>query len=761
MKVFKYLIVAILFMQACTSPKVQEASIIPKPNHIETKKGAFEISSNTKIFVEKTELKKVVAFLDAKLKKSANVNLTFADKKTSNGINLTFNSKLEKEEYTLDVTSDVINITASNETGFFYAIQSIIQLLPAKIESTKKANFDLLVPAVSIKDKPQFGYRAMHLDVSRHFYPVHEVKMFLDYLAMYKFNKFHWHLTDDQGWRLEIKKYPLLTEKGAWRKHNGHDKVCIKNAKEDESYVINPDCYVEKDGEKWYGGFYTQEQIKEIIKYAADRQIEIIPEIDIPGHFEAATANYPFLQCPIDMSKKSWNSYPACLGKRTTYDFIKDILTEVSDLFPSKFLHIGGDEVRFEGWKKCKLCQREIKKHKLHGEHGLQSHFNVEIEAFLKSKGKTMLGWDEIIDGGATKDAVITWWRGWRKDARDKAAKNGNRIVITPTDAYYFDYDYSGTTVEKIYKYNPIPEGWSEKELSQILGVQANLWTEYIPSMKRLQHQFFPRAGAIAENAWTFPKNKNWADFKKRNDAELERYDIMNIWYHIPDFSSKHKLIAFTDSYTFKVDLPHPAMKLYYTTDGSTPNEKSTLYTKPIVVKETTKLTYRVNKGRVWGKTQSLTLEKQAPRNADNAKNAKQGVKTFYIQKKVSNLYDLKVNNKFKETIQKTVNIDAHKKESNYAMIFEGFIKVEKDGIYDFITKVDDSGIFYIGDKIVVDRGGNYSGKEVHGMIALKAGTHKFTYKFSQFGGAAGVTLDMITPDGKREKVDATKLYYK
>lgn len=755
------LVSASLLLSCGQKAAVPAASIIPKPNQMSVGKGSFEITSSTKLYIEKPELKPVLNFLSSKVETATGIKLEVVDAPDQARIQFKHNEAIAEEAYSLKVTSDGVTAVASNRKGFFYAIQTILQLLPVQISSPKKLNFSLLLPAVDIEDKPAFSYRGMHLDVSRHFFTVPEIKTYLDYLAMYKFNKFHWHLTDDQGWRLEIKKYPLLTEKGGFRTHNAHDEVCINNAKTDDTFIINPDLYTERDGKKVYGGFYTQEQIKEIIAYAAEREIEIIPEIDIPGHFEIATSNYPFLQCPIDMSEKAWNSYPACLGKKTTYSFIKDVLSEVAELFPSKYLHIGGDEVRMTAWKKCKLCQKEKRKFRLKDEHELQSHFNIEIEKFLKTKGKTMVGWDEIIDGGATKDAVISWWRGWVPKARDKALENGNDLIVTCTDAYYFDYGNDGTTVEKVYNYNPLPKNLKPEHRKQILGVQANLWSEWIPNMKRLQHQFFPRAGAIAENAWTEQSNKNWEDFQKRNAEELDRYDLMNIRYYIQEYQFKHKKVAFTDSYTFTIE-PPMGIDMYYTTDGSEPNAQSAKYTKPIKVTETSTLTFKHHRGNIWGKSIKVLAEKQALKEPDLAKGTQQGVMAYYKKQKVEDMYALDLTNT-KGKVYKSINIEPYltKRATDFAMQFEGFLQVPADGVYDFVTQVDDSGVFKIGETMVVDRGGAYTSNEVHGMIALKKGIHKFSYKFAQFGGGLNLKLYYYSPSGEKTEIKESDLFIK
>jgi len=476
----------------------EQVSIIPKPSSLNLNKGSFKIEPNTALITNNESQQKAANYLTGLFNKAAGFNLKLQNSIADGAILFETVEGLKEGAYKLVVTPTSINIKATDESGFFNGVQTIRQLLPVEIESKETVSVDWFVPSVTIEDEPRFKWRGMHNDLSRHFIDVNEVKEFLDYLALYKMNTYHMHLTDDQGWRIEIKKYPLLTEKGAWRTPNNQDTICIERAQENKLYTIDEAKFKTIDGERKYGGFFTQEQIKDIVAYADDRCITVVPEIDMPGHFKAAIDNYPFLSCTGQSGWDTVFTHPACLGKDSTYEFMKNILDEVVDLFPYEYIHIGGDEVNIASWKVCPHCQKVIKENNLKDEHELQSFFNRDIEQFLHSKGKKLMGWDEIVEGGLTKDAAVMWWRGWRPEAPKKAAENGNDLVITPTDAYYFDYLNEGNTLEKIYNYEPVPENFTAEEEANVLGIQANLWSEWIPSFKRLQYQAFPRMLAVA-----------------------------------------------------------------------------------------------------------------------------------------------------------------------------------------------------------------------------------------------------------------------
>lgn len=472
-------------------------------------------------------------------------------------IHLGIDESIEGEEgYTLKVTNKEIIISGKTSKGVFYGIQTLRQLLPANSE--KQSVAELTIPAVEIHDNPNYQYRGMHLDVARHFFPADFIKKYIDLLAMHKMNTFHWHLTEDQGWRIEIKKYPKLTEIGAYR--NGT--------------IVGHYPGTENDNKK-YGGFYTQDEIKEIVQYAADRHITVIPEIELPGHSSAAIAAYPELSCfpeeptevPNDMMsekskelqenginkvvQESWGVYNDvyCAGKEETFEFLQNVLDEVIPLFPSKYIHIGGDECPKANWERCPNCQKRINDEGLADEHELQSYFIQRIEKYLNAKGKRIIGWDEILEGGLAPNATVMSWRGEKGGI--ESAKQQHDVIMTPNHSCYFDHYQDKdkeneplaigglTTVEDVYNYNPHPEELSAEESKYILGAQANVWTEYIGTTDYVEYMILPRMTALSEVVWVANDTKNWDDFKSRLSAFKDRYDALGLNYAKHVFEDK------------------------------------------------------------------------------------------------------------------------------------------------------------------------------------------------------------------------------
>lgn len=425
---------------------------------------------------------------------------------------------LHPEGYRLTVNQDGIVIQAGTAAGLFYGVQSFIQLA-ADVKQ---------IPFVEIEDQPRFAYRGLHLDVGRHMFPVDFIKKYIDLMARFKFNRFHWHLTEDQGWRIEIKKYPKLQQLAAYRK-----ETVVGHAGKSKTY----------DGER-YGGYYTQEEIKEIVEYARKRHITIIPEIELPGHSQAALAAYPELGCtggPYEVAT-TWGVFENvyCAGKEETFQFLQNVLDEVLELFPSEYIHIGGDECPKTSWKNCRQCQARIKKEKLKDEHELQSYFVQRIEKYLNNKGRQIIGWDEILEGGLAPNATVMSWRG--EAGGIEAAKQQHKVIMTPGNWCYFDH-YQDTVateplaiggltpVAEVYAYEPVPPQISPQEAAYILGAQANLWTEYIKAPAHAEYMAYPRACALAEVVWSDKNNRNYEGFRRRLTANRWLLDDLQVNY--------------------------------------------------------------------------------------------------------------------------------------------------------------------------------------------------------------------------------------
>jgi len=534
-----YKTITLCLLLGFSSAAFSQVSILPKPKEmiIPATGGNFPITAQTRFVVKDASLQPSVDFFNDFLFRIYGFRLKSAPVTTKNTIVLERSKVADTAQgaYSLKVNASGVKINSSSRQGVFYGVQSLIQLLPI----TKSARLN--IPYVSVNDAPRFGYRGMHLDVGRHFFPVSDVKKYIDYLALHKMNYFHWHLTEDQGWRIEIKKYPKLTSVGAFRKGTitGH----APGTGTDETP---------------HGGFYTQEEVKDVVAYAAKRYITIIPEIEMPGHASAAIAAYPELSCfpeestPIKANTpwtgdKNGKQVQQTFGVFTdvfcpsekTFAFLQDVLDEVIPLFPSKYIHIGGDESPKDNWKRSEFCQQLIKEKGLKDEHELQSYFIQRMEKYINGKGKQIIGWDEILEGGLAPNATVMSWRG--EQGGIDAAKQKHNVIMTPSTYVYFDYAQSRPEdsltiggylpIQKVYSYDPIPKELAEDEHKYILGAQANLWTEYIGNMTKLQYMIFPRITALSEVLWSPKEGRSWEEFEPRLKQQIQRYDLWKINY--------------------------------------------------------------------------------------------------------------------------------------------------------------------------------------------------------------------------------------
>ena len=504
-----------------------ECVIVPRPVSYEAQKGKLSLSSKSVIYVaEKSLVRPATMFASyVAAEKGLQLAVVESQPKAKGVIALSVDKALAEEEYQLDVTKKGVVIKGGSEKAVFYGLQSLRQV----VFHSKGNGSKVAVECMSVKDKPHFGYRGNMLDVCRHIFTVEQVKEYIDILAMHKINRFHWHLTEDQGWRIEIKKYPNLTKVGSMRKETA---VGLHNKKETPKYDGKP-----------YGGYFTQDEVREIVRYAADRYIEVIPEIDMPGHMVAALASYPELGCtkgPYEVRTRWGISKDVlCAGRESTFEFVEGVLAEILELFPSKYIHVGGDECPKNRWKECPDCQKRIKEEGLKDEFELQSYFIHRVEKFLAKNGRHLIGWDEILEGGISKTATIMAWRGAKRGI--EAAKLGNEVIMTPTHFCYLDYANTTNreknnepicggrngkrplTLRKAYSFDPYDQ-LNEHERTFIKGVQGNMWTEYVPNFNHVQHMVLPRIAAIAEVGWTYGE-KNYDDFARRMHLLRKLYD--------------------------------------------------------------------------------------------------------------------------------------------------------------------------------------------------------------------------------------------
>ena len=596
-----------------TETEMRSPLVIPLPASIETGSGTFRLDPQTTVrnLPGNEGLTGVSEYLAALLRPATGFPLPVeTGDPEDHAINLQIDPAVTAAEgYVLSVTAERITIRASTAAGAFYGVQTLRQLLPAQLESnTPVTDVGWSVPIVEIVDQPRFSYRGMHLDVARHFFPVEFIYKFIDLLALHKMNRFHWHLTEDQGWRIEIKQYPRLQEIAAYR-----DETLIGH------YNDQPHQF---DGKK-YGGYYTQEEIRQVIAYARNRHITIIPEIEMPGHAMAALAAYPELGChegPYKTGTK-WGIFEDVFcPKEETFTFLENVLTEVIDLFEdSPYIHIGGDETPKTQWKNSAFCQQLIREQNLGDEYGLQSYFIQRIEKFVNSKGRNIIGWDEILEGGLAPNATVMSWQGTKGGIA--AAKEGHDVIMTPTSHCYFDYYQSRSDdeplaiggfipLEKVYGFEPVPEELAEEETKFILGTQGTLWTEYIPTPEKAEYMVFPRAIALAEVGWTDRELKDYDDFTSRLTHHFKRLDALDVNYanHILDITNSIRPAA--KGLSLEMSTRHPTAVIRYTTDGSQVGHSSSQYQEPLNIEENTALQAAVfEKERKISRTNKLNFQ--------------------------------------------------------------------------------------------------------------------------------------------------------
>ncbi|MDT8394070.1 MAG: family 20 glycosylhydrolase [Bacteroidales bacterium] len=571
------LIMAAIFFSHCKPPSPDDINIIPQPANAFVIPGSFTITSDTRIItqMENDEVVGVCEYLNDILETSAGYRLAIIDDEEVNSFSgdvviTTFNADTawDEERYDLRVQggSSVV-LQANSARGLFYGVQTILQALPPEVLSKSRVEeIDLEMPAMNVFDYPRFKWRGMHLDVGRHFFSVEFIKKYIDMMALYKMNMFHWHLTEDQGWRIEIKKYPGLTEVGAYR--------------------------TEPDGSV-YGGYYTQEDIREIVAYAAARHISIVPEIEMPGHCMAALAAYPELSCtggPFEVASL-WGvkNDVFCAGNEKTFEFLENVLLEVMDLFPGEYIHIGGDEVPKDRWEECRKCQARIRNEGLAGEAELQSWFIKRMERFLSEHGRKLIGWDEILEGGLAPEATVMSWRG--EEGGIAAAQMGHDVVMTPNSHCYFDYYQADPatqpraiggliTLKDVYHYNPVSKELNEAEQQRILGVQGNLWTEYIATHEYAEYMAVPRMLALAEVAWSRNDRIRWERFLRKLDHHFSILDVMEVNYCDAVYAVDIKAVfdSSTRALSLRMSSDIPDAVIWYTLDGSEPGENATLY---------------------------------------------------------------------------------------------------------------------------------------------------------------------------------------
>ena len=646
----------------------------------------------------------------------------------------------EKEgAYTLTVAPEGIEISSSTGAGLFYGLQTLRQLFAFRAPGPMPhARLD----ALTIVDTPRFPWRGLHLDVARHFQPVAVVKKYIDLMSRYKLNTFHWHLTDDQGWRIEIRKHPRLTSIGGCRK----ETVVERN--------FNP--YV-GDGIP-YCGFFTQDDIRDVVQYAKERYITIVPEIEMPGHAKAVLAAYPELACtpgPFEVWTRWGVDEDVLCPHEATFTFLEDVLTEVIDLFPGRYIHVGGDEVPKTRWKASPVAQEIIRRENLKDENELQSWFIRRIERFLISRDRRLIGWDEILEGGLAPEATVMSWRG--TSGGIAAAREGHDVIMSPNSPLYFDH-YQGDArfeplaiggfnpIEQVYAYEPVPDSLTADQAKHILGAQANLWTEYLRTSEALEYMLWPRALALAELTWSSKEARDWNSFVARLPDALSALDTLGVNYRVPHVDGlEGDRLTLASSVTVTLRTMAPGAGIRYTIDGSDPTASSTKYVRPFRVRvspQGTRVTARafMPNGRS-SPAHAATFTQTTHRPADRLVVVQPGLRYLYYESSVRSVLAIDTLSMTREAMVPNVRRMGDEAAERYAIRLQGYIRVPNDGMYEFALSSDDGSNLEIGDRVVVNNDGLHGDEQRTGMIALRKGLHPIVVRYFQGGGGASLSL--------------------
>lgn len=708
-------------------------SIIPKPLTLKKDDGAFLVTKTTSVVISgsSNDLQQISDQLAARLRTVTGfpipVTSLVAERKLENAIVLMLvdDDDMGLEGYRLKATKAGVRIEGAKPAGVFYGVQTLYQLLPVEIEKNELASGVVWsVPCVRIEDKPRFPWRGMHLDVGRHFFPKDSVKRYIDLIASYKINTFHWHLTEDQGWRIEIKKYPRLTTLGAWRKETMDNGIP-------------------------HGGFYTQDDVREIVEYARQHYITVVPEIEMPGHSQSALAAYPNLSCsggPFKVGTE-WGvmNDVYCAGSEKTFQFLEDVISEVTSLFPGPFFHIGGDECPKLRWSNCKRCQDRIAANGLKNEQELQSYFIKRIEKMLNARGKRLVGWDEILEGGLAPNATVMSWRGIQGGI--EAAKSGHDVVMTPTSHCYFDY-YQGVAgepqaiggylpIDTVYSYEPVPTDLTPEEAKHVLGAQGNVWTEWMPDYRQVEYMATTRMLALSEVVWSDKSHRNFKDFLQRMTLHYERLAWRDINFRVPTpLGVGGRKIVFRDTVAV-ITSPVPDATIYYTLDGQDPSTSSPLYVKPVAIKgdQTLKAMLVLPGGRA---SNPVTTFFQTVDPKVN------GVGFNYFEGQWEVLPDLSTLNPVKSGKVYDIGVwSVANRGENYGLQFKCSVEIPSDGEYTFYLASDDGSRLYIDDRELINNDGLHGVVEVSGKTNLVQGKHKLEVRYFQRGGGQDLSVSI------------------
>ncbi len=721
--------------------------IIPAPARVERRAGAFALAGGARVRLHGRKdpaAAAVAAYADSLLEAALGPALP-GTRPSRDAIVLRLDAAsgtASREAYRLEVGAGGVVISATDPAGLFYGVQTLRQLLPAPGQPATQPSS---LPAVLIEDSPRFPWRGLHLDVGRHFFPVGFVKRYIDLLAAHKLNVFHWHLTEDQGWRIEIRKYPRLTGVGAWRKETMVGK--------------HFDPFV-GDGVP-HGGFYTQAEVREVVAHAAARFVTVVPEIEMPGHSAAALAAYPELACtegPFEV-RTTWGVFEDIYCPREeTFAFLEGVLGEVLELFPSRFIHVGGDEAPKAAWQASPVAQEVIRREGLKDEQELQSWFIRRVERFLAARGRRLIGWDEILEGGLPPGATVMSWRGVAGGI--EAARQGHDVVMTPTSHLYFDY-YQGDPaqeplangglipLERVYAYEPVPLELDAAAARHVLGAQGNVWTEYLKSPASVEYMAWPRALALAEVTWSPKERRDWAGFVARLPASLAWLDAWGVNYRVPDATGlEEDVLTLADSAVLTLGAAVAAGVVRCTFDGSDPTEDSPPCAGPLRISATAEGT--TVSARLFlpnGRTSALRRVRvtratlRDPAEVDGPPRPGLAWDYWEVDPGIRSVREIPDRPPERSSVAPTVGLRGDERAEGFAVRMTGWIRVPADGVWRFALTADDGAVLRVAGEVVVDHDGLHAAAERRGRIALRAGLHPIEVLYFQAGGGRELRL--------------------